>query len=206
MHVCAVVSVCVCVTAPLQDQLLWGNEGVSKCLFNPRVCVTTVCCQLFFPTLLYEKCIHTITTHTTTTTYNVPPSSSPPALSGGRDREEEARNSVLLHHHNPWYYVHPNQNSCIQPASHSRGSPRKRRLVGLLAITRRIEPWTGTRARGERGCGGGGGMKARVDWADGKRRGGVAGGNRWPACLVMVLVISGDLGRCLAGWISAVLH
>lgn len=35
--------------------------------------------------------------------------------------------------------------------------------------------------------------------ADGKRRGGVAGGNRWPACLVMVLVISGDLGRCLAG-------
>lgn len=30
--------------------------------------------------------------------------------------------------------------------------------------------------------------------------------NRWPACLVMVLVISVDLGCCLADWISAVLH
>ena len=46
--------------------------------------------------------------------------------------------------------------------------------------------------RGVKEVAGGGG-------ADGKRRGGVAGGNRWPACLVMVLVISGDLGRCLAG-------
>lgn len=60
--------------------------------------------------------------------------------------------------------------------------------------------------RGVKEVAAGGGMKARVDGADGKRRGGVAGGNRWPACLVMVLVISGDLGRCLAGWISAVLH
>lgn len=66
------------------------------------------------------------------------------------DTEDEARNPVLLHHHNPWYYMHPDQNSCIQPTSHSCGSLGKRQLVGLLAITHRIEPvlgWT----RSERG-------------------------------------------------------
>lgn len=111
---------------------------------------------------------------------------------------EEARNSVLLHHHNPWYYVHPDQNSCIQPASHSRGSLRKRRLVGLLAITHRID----SDRRGVREVSG---IKDWMNRLMGRGERG-APGNRWPACLVMVLVISGDLGCCLAGWISAVPH
>lgn len=41
---------------------------------------------------------------------------------GGRDSEEEATIAVLLHHHNPWCYVDPDQNSCIQLNSHSHGS------------------------------------------------------------------------------------
>lgn len=66
------------------------------------------------------------------------------------ETEGEARNSVLLHHQNPWYYVHSDQNSCIQPTSHSCGSLRKRQRVGLLAITHRIGPAL-RRTWGERG-------------------------------------------------------
>lgn len=77
------------------------------------------------------------------------------------ENEVEARNSVLLHHHSPWYYVHSDQNSCIQPTSHFCGSLRKRQLVGLLAITHRTESalrWTW----GERG-GTGEGLIARMN-------------------------------------------
>lgn len=52
--------------------------------------------------------------------------------------------------HQPWYSVHPDQNSCIQPTSHSSGSLGKQQLVGLLAIAHLIEPGLG-RTWGERG-------------------------------------------------------
>lgn len=64
--------------------------------------------------------------------------------------------------------------------------------------------WTRTDA-GVREAAGGDGLIARMDGLMGRGEEGALG-NRRPACLVMVLVISGDLGCCLAGWISAVPH
>lgn len=163
-----------------------------------------------------------------TATAFVPPSylSSPPTLlgrevqEGGREEVAVGENARKKQETLSCYIITTPGIMCTLIKIHVCSPPptltdhrEKGRLVGLLAITRQIETWVG-RTGGERGVHGGRGCAVmgwwRADstdgWADGKRREEGALGNRWPARSVMVLVISGDLGCCLAGWISAVPH
>lgn len=99
----------------------------------------------------------------------------------------------------PLYNVLPDQNSCIHPAFHSHGSLRKEATCWFI----RDHPsdWAGMDAGWEPAPG----MRAWMERLIGEGEEGTLG-NGGPACLVMVLVICGDLGSWLAGWISAVLH